>query len=238
MKLPKKMRQRRQNPPPRNRLGLTGLEYGWRRMNWGWRRVNCRAYSSRYSFWTPFSFVSSCSPFSSPSAPCPWSHSGFLISYFLVLGAMSITSGQLPLAGGRVPAARGWVPGSQRPSKSRVCSGQVKVWRPLLHPAGGQDWARVLHVCWPALSQEAQACTNCNGLKPKSPRLQSQTPSTWAGGYSSRPNTPDAMIMMPSHSITVRLRGTLRDPHPPMPSFVPMCTMPIWAQNCHVLSSL
>ena len=33
------------------------------------------------------------------------------------------------------------------------------------------------------------------------------------------------------------VRGALRDPHPPMPQSVVMCTMPIWAQSCCVPSA-
>ena len=42
-----------------------------------------------------------------------------------------------------------------------------------------------------------------------------------------------SMLVTASWSITAGPRGAPRDPLPPVPSSVPMCTMTIWEQGCN-----
>ena len=68
------------------------------------------------------------------SSLCPLANGPFRLPdllCFFVLGAAPLMSDQLPVAGGRASATRGGVPGGQRPSKDRVCSGQVEGQEPL-----------------------------------------------------------------------------------------------------------
>ena len=142
-----------QESSTRSRPGLTGPQSWWRReIHQHWWRVNHRTNSSRY-FLEPLSFLIlfSVSP---PSAPCPWSPSGYLISlfFFSVVGAAPIMAGQVPVMRGRAPVIRGRALGGQRSSVDRICGGKVKGSKPLWWLAGGQAPTRVFHGWWPTLA--------------------------------------------------------------------------------------
>ena len=184
------------------------------------------------------------------SLTLPWSHSGYLTFLFFFSGAAPITSGQFSVVGGITPMASSAVPGYQGPPASRFCSGWVKGQGPVWHPTRGHGPARASHICGPVSAQEVQVGAYYNSLTPDSPRDWScslghirtrgqpyLSPNPKGGNISTEMTPLCVNIGMPTGSITAGSRGALRDPHPPMLLSVCMCTMPIWAQSCHVPSA-
>ena len=178
----------------------------------------------------------------------------------LFSGAVPIMSDQFSVVGGGMPAARGRVPGDQRPLTGRVCSGWVKGWGPVWHPARAHDLVRALHICWPTSTQEVQAGAHCSSLVPISPRdwscsLGPNSLRAWGGAWEQGgpplpiPQPQGAVYPLrwhpymstwgtPTRSIIAGLRGSLRDPCPSMPPSALMCAVPIWPWSCHVPSAL